>query len=55
MTKGAQLEKSIPAWEECSLAQRLLDSLRLLAIHGMASEGERDRILARIRKGYAAK
>ena len=42
--------KRIPAWKQSTMAERFVDCTRMLTVHGLLSEGERDRVMQRLRK-----
>ncbi len=40
----------VPAWKKAPFQVRAIDCVRFLAVHGLATEKERDKIIARLRK-----
>jgi hypothetical protein len=46
--------KDAPKWEDGDCAERTIDCLRWLRVHGFVTDGEREKIVVRIRKWYNA-
>lgn len=54
MSTKLQPHKTAVTWEGGDNAERVMDCVRMLHVHGFLSEAERDRAVRRVQKWYAA-
>lgn len=47
---SGDLSKPIPAWKRSQLWERLADCITLLVVHGVITDGEKDKAWDRLRK-----